>query len=103
MKYDSKIESAFDAIKNIEKVEAPESMHAEVMRKVENSNATDNSYNLYLKWAAIGLLVLINMVSYVKLEGFQTEENIRQPEYQISDFVSEYGLNDYNDYNDYVE
>lgn len=88
---EEKINRTFDAVERLEKLAAPNSTYEQVMRKINISKTVETGSNDYLKWAAVGLIILVNTFSYIKYQ----EPTNDSKEYQVSDLASDYGLDSY--------
>ena len=91
---DKKIEATFNAIENLNKIDAPHDMHTEVLRKIQH-NGSKFSTSIFLKYAAVGLLLIVNIISYLKYNNQTVLQKNNEQEYQVSDLIADYGLNTY--------
>lgn len=88
---DKKIDMAFEAIADLDKVPAPTNIFEDVISKLNEPESKQTSYDGYLKWAAIGLIILVNMLSYINYQ--EDESNVES--FQAGDLATEYGLDSY--------
>lgn len=99
---ENKVDEAIKAAAHIRNVEPPESIYAGVMDKIHSQDHAGTEGINYMQWAAIGLLVLVNAISYISFinsedADLQTSQNT---EMEIENLLSEYQINEFA-YNEY--
>ncbi|MEQ6120523.1 hypothetical protein [Reichenbachiella sp. MALMAid0571] len=89
------VNKTLDVLDSIRKVEAPIGIYSSVMDKVRHEEKDGIDYMQFVKWAAIGLLIIMNAISYVSFLNEEKQENepVSSTETEIENLVSEYQIN----------
>ena len=89
------VNKTLDVMGSIRKVEAPDYIYSSVMKRINHEGNDGIDYMMFVKWAAIGLLIIMNAISYVSFLNEESPENesVSTTEVEIEDLVSEYQIN----------
>lgn len=99
---ETEVDKTLEMARFIKTIEPPASIYSNVMDRVHGEDSTRSGSINYLQWAAIGLLVLVNAMSYVSFlnsEDAKTQASV-SAEVEIENLLSEYQINDFA-YNEY--
>lgn len=96
------INKTLDVLDSIRKVEAPHDIYSSVMNRIQHEENNGIDYMQFMKFAAIGLLIIMNAISYVSFLNEESPENesVSTTEIEIENLVSEYQINTFA-YSDY--
>jgi len=91
-----------DVLGSIRKVEAPDNIYSSVMDRIQQEENDGIDYMQFMKFAAIGLLIIMNAISYISFLNEESPENesVSTTEIEIENLVSEYQINTFA-YSDY--
>lgn len=96
------VNKTLDVLGSIRKVEAPDDIYSSVMDRIKHEDNEGIDYMQFMKFAAIGLLIIMNAISYVSFLNEESPENesVSTTEIEIENLVSEYQINAFA-YSDY--